>query len=517
VLTYDTTGTLTEHFQTGYTNGEPYDGSAYTMRFDERLQASVWEHAGSGIRVWSEALDLRASAPQHPWIVLYHYVGCDEFVDIVSKRKKPVDALTTLASKAHHFGIGMLTNSKEPHAFGCKEDVLLNNKWPRIGDAFKTGPGQVKSLLGSGNPEGGPTDPANRWVCEEVLEDTRTIGDVDCCVPILVPSCFAYDIWTRMTPELEGVIPVGCNKWGEKQWQGRDICIVQVSQKGHASLSEAGFEGLVDILCRRIAHLEKTKGRAHDESLRSVCDLAVLLQAMGRHQEAKPLLRRVLEGRGSKSGESCCDTQNFHRHLGKVLHGISKPEEVRLRLRNVMLGCERIFGPGHPYTFAAVADLAMFMQSVGEREEAALLLQGVLEREEEAALGPGSGSPEAVLGATGSLVALLQSLGRHAEAERLQRRVLARGRQALGPTHAAVLQAAYDLAMLQKAGGDRKLAEQTLRQALLACEAELGRGHVRTRQSLMELAEFLRGVGRQDEAESLLEGGAEAGGSEAVV
>merc|ERR1712129_314007 len=179
--------------------------------------------------------------------------------------------------------------------------------WPRIGDVFKLGVAQVKSLKNSGNPGAGPSDPANQWVCTEILSDPKLQGAVDFCIPLLVPPSYVYPLGIRLTPDLEGVVRVGCNRWGEKQWQGRDICMVQFNEDGLDRLSMAGWSGNTSILEHRAHCIEGRYGPNHVNTINELSSLAELLQASGKYEKAEPLL---LSLKANEEGEGSANESN---------------------------------------------------------------------------------------------------------------------------------------------------------------------------------------------------------------
>jgi len=299
---------MTEFFLFHYLNGEMYDEEHYEKIRDDELHLWLYHHRQSGIAVWCDALDFRAAELETSAdaLVLFHYTCREGMSCIADKRNAPIDMLSRLIHGDNPFGHGLITAAQEPHLFGHKHHVLTNFVWPRIGDVFKLGVAQVKSLKNSGNPGAGPSDPANQWVCTEILGDPKHQGAVDFCIPLLVPPSYVYPLGIRLTPDLEGVVNIGCNRWGEKQWQGRDICMVQFDEDGLDRLSMAGWSGNTSILEHRFHCIEGRYGPDHTNTVNELSSLTELLQASGKYEEAEPLLRRLSECEERECNEMCC-------------------------------------------------------------------------------------------------------------------------------------------------------------------------------------------------------------------
>ena len=85
---------------------------------------------------------------------------------------------------------------------------------------------------------------------------------------------------------------------GREQQLGEDHPETLAAVRNLALLLEAQgkFDEAEPLFRRALDGLEQQLGADHQETLASVTNLALLLQAQGKFDEAEPLLRRALEG-----------------------------------------------------------------------------------------------------------------------------------------------------------------------------------------------------------------------------
>ncbi|CAE7316281.1 Klc, partial [Symbiodinium sp. KB8] len=93
-------------------------GAEYTAAVEEIIKHSlernvtVFEHPATGIRVWSEALDLRAARPGCRTEVLYHYTTRESFSTFLDHRQPVQEALKSLC---YGEPLNMRASSREPN------------------------------------------------------------------------------------------------------------------------------------------------------------------------------------------------------------------------------------------------------------------------------------------------------------------------------------------------------------------------------------------------------------------
>ncbi|CAE7264222.1 VPS34 [Symbiodinium microadriaticum] len=131
------------------------------------------------------------------------------------------------------------------------------------------------------------------------------------CVPILAPMELAYNISKRQTPgpDLaqkivrdtatgdESRINLGVDHRGRKVDHRRDVWVLRVTDDdGQVKHAGAEADGLLKPLRMRLANLRRELGEdAVLISQASMINLALLLRAKGRYEEAEPPLRQALE------------------------------------------------------------------------------------------------------------------------------------------------------------------------------------------------------------------------------
>ena len=81
-------------------------------------------------------------------------------------------------------------------------------------------------LARCGGMGSGPDDPRNAQLCEAILAGGRR-ANAAYCIPIIAPQSVVYDIWKRTAPDLVlDDVQLGCNRWKQKQWHGRDVQVI---------------------------------------------------------------------------------------------------------------------------------------------------------------------------------------------------------------------------------------------------------------------------------------------------
>jgi tetratricopeptide (TPR) repeat protein len=158
------------------------------------------------------------------------------------------------------------------------------------------------------------------------------------------------------------------------------------------------------------------------------------------------------------------------------------------------------YGPSHPTTCRARANLGNAVRQLGEYDEALQLFRDNL-----AAVQSGENPSDADLGAAfGSLGLCLKDLGEYAEAEFLLRRALEVVEAGFGRQHPAAAIALSNLATLFQNTRKFDEAEPLLRRALEIDEGALGEDDPSIAIRLNNLAALLQDTARFEEAEPLM-------------
>ena len=98
-------------------------------------------------------------------------------------------------------------------------------------------------------------------------------------------------------------------------------------------------------------------GDAHTETLTSVGNLGLLLQAQGKLDEARPLCEEALAGRRAALGDTHPGTLTSIGNLGSLLQAQGKLDEAEPLLREALAGCRATMGDTHPRTRAVQTQL----------------------------------------------------------------------------------------------------------------------------------------------------------------
>jgi tetratricopeptide (TPR) repeat protein len=162
--------------------------------------------------------------------------------------------------------------------------------------------------------------------------------------------------------------------------------------------------------------------------------------------------------------------------------------------------CEERLGPKHPYTAAALNNLAALLKTTNRLKEAEPLLRRALAiAEYELITGP------SVATALNNLAQLLQATNRLVEAEPLMRRALAIDEASYGNDHPRVAITLGNLGLLMKDTNHLAEAESLMRRALAIHESSSGIDNPDLGIALNNLALLMRDTNRLAEAEALIE------------
>jgi len=209
-------------------------------------------------------------------------------------------------------------------------------------------------------------------------------------------------------------------------------------------------EQLIDIC-------EKQFGPAHQETARTLTNLARVIVMQRGVDRAEPLLRRAIEIQETTLGVDHPDTARSLAVLGGYYEGRGDMLAAEPNYQRALDIRERVLGADHPLTLDTLDKLAK----------------------------------------------VTLELGRLDEAERLNLRVLAAAERRFGPDHPETAFALTALAEVLAKKGDFASAEPMIRRALAMQQKHLPPDHPDTGLSMWHLAETLRGLGRCDEAEPL--------------
>ncbi|KAH0536549.1 hypothetical protein FGG08_006579 [Glutinoglossum americanum] len=248
-----------------------------------------------------------------------------------------------------------------------------------------------------------------------------------------------------------------------------------------------------------LTHREKTLGREHPETLKSMSLSAVVLQALGEYGAAEELIRRVLQTREKILGKDHPGTLESAHNLGLVFQSQGKYEVAEEMYRRALEARERVLGKDHPDTLWGVNSLATVLHGQGKRKVAEEMYQRTLEAREKV-LGK---DHRDTLMSVNNLATVLQDQGKYEVAEEMYRRALEARERVLGKDHPDTLWSVNSLATVLQGQGKYEVAEEMYRRALEVREKVLGRDHPDTLLGINNLASVLHDQGKHEVAEEM--------------
>jgi tetratricopeptide (TPR) repeat protein/tRNA A-37 threonylcarbamoyl transferase component Bud32 len=278
----------------------------------------------------------------------------------------------------------------------------------------------------------------------------------------------------------------------------------------HREMSDAAGQLLFGVGYRQqrieegLAYRDLAMGLAQGDARREASahnNLAVVLQAHGKHTEAEAEFRRALALWESTVGPDHLDVANANNNLVGNLHAQGKYAEAEVAARRSLALRETALGPDHPDVALSHNNLAGILIAQGEHTEAEAEFRRALTLRE-ATLG--SEHPD-VGASRHNLATVLRAQGKTAEAEAEHRRALELWENTLGPAHPHVALARSSLTDVLRAQGKDTEAEAEHRRALALLDAAVDPDHPHLATSRSALAELLLDRGRLDEAHELAE------------
>ncbi len=243
-------------------------------------------------------------------------------------------------------------------------------------------------------------------------------------------------------------------------------------------LQDVGRLEDAEALFREALALRQTLfGEEHLAVAESLNALAVVLAMSGRIDAATPMFHRVLATRRSLLSEGHPDLADSLHNMGRLHEEKGESEAARRYYREALAVLERAYGPDHPEVAFVWTTLGFLDLRAGHLAEAqAALTRSLAIRRR--ALPPGHVETGVALLGLGAVMA---HDGRPAEAEPLLREAESVLSAALPADHWRVAEARSYLGWSLALGGRSEEAEPLLRQALRQLEASRGADHPRTR------------------------------------
>ena len=245
--------------------------------------------------------------------------------------------------------------------------------------------------------------------------------------------------------------------------------------------------------------MEKVLGKEHPDTLRSMNNLALILNNQGKYEEAEQIHQQALQFRERVLGKEHPNTLTSMNNLANVLRSQGKYKEAEQIHQQALQLREKVLGKEHPDTLSSVSSLAVVLGCQGKYEEAEQMYRQALQLLEKVL---GKEHPD-TLSSINNLTFVLGSQGKYEEAEQIHRQALQLREKVLGKEHPDTLQSKNNLALILNSQGKYKEAEQIHQQALQLREKVLGKEHPDTLSSMNNLAVVLGSQGKYEEAEQM--------------
>lgn len=228
--------------------------------------------------------------------------------------------------------------------------------------------------------------------------------------------------------------------------------------------------------------------------------LADRYRQMSKYAEAEMLYRTVHDVRARSLGEMHPDTLKTVGQMAIILQLLGRISDSEHFARRSLEGKRLVLGEDHPETIQAGVSMAMVIASMGKLADAEVLLKDALGAVERT-LGPEDAS---VLPTTLALAIVLQKQGKLADAEPYFRAGVRHHMRVYGPDHEHTLRQVVAFGVLLRDQGKLEEAEQHLTKALTTARAVHGTSHINTLLASAALANVRSAQGRYAEAEELL-------------
>jgi tetratricopeptide (TPR) repeat protein len=245
-----------------------------------------------------------------------------------------------------------------------------------------------------------------------------------------------------------------------------------------------------------IAMGERVFGADSLEVARSRNNLANILYAVGRRQEAEPLFRESLAVQEKQLGRSDPGCARTMTSLSWLLHELGRPVEAEELLREAIASGETVLGRNHPDVAVRINNLALMLLRSSRLDEAESLLREAIKAGEQSV----GRDHQMVLARLNNLAHLLQSKGQGVEAEALFREAIDSGMRSLGHDHPDLAVWRNNLGNLLRDQSRYGDAEPLYREALSTCEQKYGLRHPMTGRVQRNLAMLHLATQRNEDA-----------------
>ena len=248
---------------------------------------------------------------------------------------------------------------------------------------------------------------------------------------------------------------------------------------------------------RALAARRRVLGDDHPDTLNSICNMGMLLEAQGELEEAEPYCREAMETSRRVLGVEHHNTLTCINNMGLLLQSQGKLEEAERYYREALETRRRVLGDEHPDTLISINSTGILLQSQGKLEEAEPYHREALETRRRVL---GDEHPS-TLNSINNMGYLLQNQGKLEEAKPYYREALEIRRRVLGDKHTDTLTSISNMGYLLQSQGKLEQAETYTREALETRRLVLGDEHSDTLASINNMGYLLQKQGKLEEAE----------------
>ena len=220
----------------------------------------------------------------------------------------------------------------------------------------------------------------------------------------------------------------------------------------------------------------------------------------GQGEEAAELGEEVLQDLRASLGDTHPNTLQAEMNLGAIYHALGRLDEAQPLVSNATAGFLNIQGPTGPGALNGLALLRLVYEDLEQIETAIGIYESVLEMHD-GLLGPDHPVTQDTVAA---LSEMHMSLQQYAEALPFHLRLTQSLEVRIGVGHPDTLQAITELASLHFALAQYDEAEREYRRVVMAIDLHLGPDDAAMISGLTNLGSLLNTVGKYDEAEPIL-------------
>ena len=253
-------------------------------------------------------------------------------------------------------------------------------------------------------------------------------------------------------------------------------------------------------LAQRAVEIRRSLSSNKDHLIDSLTDLGIILNSMGREEEAEKILRENHDVSIKLYGAEGVGTINSTMALGFFLSSNGRLDEAEPYYKEALRRNRLEYGDRNVSTLTSMNNYGMFLANRGQFDAAEKMLRETLDLQL-SALGP---EHRDTLTTLNNLGIVIHRLGRTEEALTFIRSSLVGRRRLLGSKHQRTLRTLGTMAMLLHNLGRRSEAETAAREAMSELTDSIGPEHPDTQVPTRVLAALLIDQNKLSDAEVIL-------------